>query len=149
MHEKVLTNITRLNVVGALSLTSWFANYDSRNLCLFLVPFAANTCARYASTSFAPNGTIQKCQNSLLYLVSQANKSVVYAGYKRGYILVQQADFRTCLLVFCIHRSTALRNGRLFHAGHLAEKLIRHLSQECTKLSVLESDRHETCGIGN
>ena len=57
-------------------------------------------------------------------IVPQANKSVVHASNKREYNFTQQADFRTYLLVFCSNRSTAFRNGRPFHAGHLAEKLI-------------------------
>ena len=57
-------------------------------------------------------------------IVPQANKSVVHASYKRVYNLAPQADFRTYLQVFCRNRSTVLRNGRPFHAGHLAEKLI-------------------------
>ena len=75
---------------------------------------------------------IVKIHFSIWFLiVPQANKSVVYAGYKRGYILVQQAEFRTRLLVFCINQSTVSGNGRPFQAKHLAEKLIRHPSREC------------------
>ena len=48
-------------------------------------------------------------------IVPQDNKSMVHSGYERGYILAQQADLRT---------------GRPPHAGHFAEKLIRHPSRD-------------------
>ena len=89
--------------------------------------FAAITRARYASTSFAPKCTIKSVKihfSTWFRIVPQANKSVVHASYKRVYNLAPQADFRTYLQVFCRNRSTVLRNGRPFHAGHLAEKLI-------------------------
>ena len=74
---------------------------------------------------------------------------MVHYGYKRGYILAQRADFRTYLLMFCSNQSTSWRIDRPLHAGHLAEKLIRHPSRSCAKLSVAESDRHKTCAIEN